>query len=320
MKSKKLIIIVFSILLVGIGYSYWSKVQKDKWVNETPEIKYSEEREKEVWGGILWDRNPALFYGTPLYDLANEMSEFSFLRNQNKIARLISELPEECVNYQEGKFGTTIGHFALRVGNFKALRFLLDRGLNPNLMDKDGDAIIIGINAFSYNPSEKLQTLRYMIKNGANVNLYSEKAFITPLIGASRSADLTNVKILIKAGADPHFYKELYQENINYTSYLSPLNTALTYAHINIVNYLIFDQKVDFRSLKYPKWSKFHPGEYQILHNLRDMRFELNTKKYQEKMKLVAYLKTQGLDYWKTPIPENISSNTDLTKEYLSKY
>jgi hypothetical protein len=137
---------------------------------------------------------------------------------------------------------------------------------------------------------------------------------------ASRSGDLMNVKILIKAGANPHFYKESYQENIDYTSYWSPLNTALTYGHINIVNYLIFEQKVDFRTLKYPSRSKFHPGEYQILHYLRDMPFELNTQDYRDKMKLVAYLKTQSLDYWTTPIPETISANSSYTKEYLSKY
>ena len=64
----------------------------------------------------------------------------------------------------------------------------------------------------------------------------------------------------------------------------------------------------------------FHPGEYEILYDLREMFFELNSKKYQEKMKLVAYLKTQGLDYWKTPIQERFRNNPNYTKEYLSKY
>ena len=66
--------------------------------------------------------------------------------------------------------------------------------------------------------------------------------------------------------------------------------------------------------------SKFHPGEYVILHNLREMFFKLNTKEYKEKMKLVAYLKTQGLDYWKTPIQERYKTNPNYTPEYLSKY
>lgn len=319
MKNKKLVLIVFSILLIGIGYSYWSKVQKDEWASESPKTKYSEARENDVWGGVLRGDDAGLFYGTPLYDLADEMSGFFFLRNQSKIARLIKELPQDYINYQEEKYSNTIGHFALFTGNYKAIHLLLDRGLNPNVLDKYGSAIIIDINAFSYNPSEKLQLLKHMIKKGANVNLAGGQNE-TPLTRASRSGNLTNFKILINAGANPHFFQEMTVEGRHFM-YTSALRTALSYGNINIVNYLIFDQKVDFRIYKKPDWSKFHPGEYEILHLLRDMPFELNTKKYQEKMKLVAYLKTQGLDYKKTPIPENISTNPHYgNKEYLSKY
>ena len=31
-------------------------------------------------------------------------------------------------------------------------------------------------------------------------------------------------------------------------------------------------------------------------------------------------IKTQGLDYWKTPIQERFRNNPNYTKEYLSKY
>ena len=202
MKKKKIGLVVLSIGLIFIGYFIWTKVQKEKWVKETPEIKYSEARENQVWGGVLRADDATLYYGTPLYDLAKEMSStIIYFRSQNKINRLISELPTEYINYQEEKFGTTIGHFALRTNNIVAIRKLLDKGLNPDLMDKNGKAIIIDINDFYYNPSEKLQTLHYMIKKGANVNLYSEKAYNTPLMEASRSGDLTHVQTLVAAGA-----------------------------------------------------------------------------------------------------------------------
>ena len=153
-----------------------------------------------------------------------------------------------------------------------------------------------------------------MIQKGANVNLYSQKAqFKTPLIEAAYS-NFENVKILVEAGADPHFIDEL--ENI----FNSPLSVALLSKRIEIVNYLVFNQKVDFRILKYSLDSKLYPGEFKILHNLREMFFKLDSKEYQEKMKLVAYLKTQGLDYWKTPIQERYIKNPNYTKEYLSKY
>lgn len=197
-----------------------------------------------------------------------------------------------------------------------AIRKLLDKGLNPNLMDKSGNAIIIDINSPEYaHLPESLETLKYMIKKGANVNLYSEKAQVsTPLITAVNS-NFENVKVLIKAGADPHFIDESSD-----SPFKSPLSAALLNRDMEVINYLIFDQKVDFRTLKYPSTSKFHPGEYIILHKLREKTFDLNSQDYKEKMKLVAYLKTQGLDYWKTPIPDNVKTSSLATREYLSKY
>lgn len=316
MKTKKIILLILLIIIGILLFSYISKIQKDNWAKESPEIKHSQAREKEVWGEILRGNDAPLYYGTPLYDLAREMTCFSKFRSDEKIEKLINEIPKEYINFQEGKYGMTIGHFALFVSNLKALRLLLDKGLNPNLIDKRGVAIIIDINnPGSAHLPESLETLKYIIKKGGNVNLYSEKTQVsTPLIRAVNS-NFENVKVLIKAGADPNFIDK---------SVASPFESALSASLLNrnleITNYLIFDQKVDFRTLKYPSDSKFHPGEYVILHKLREMFFKLNTNEYKEKMKLVAYLKTQGLDYWKTPIQERYKNNPNYTPEYLSKY
>ena len=314
--KKKHIGLLLLIPIIIIAFLYTSKIQKDKWAKESPEIKYSEAREKEVWGEVLRGNDAPLYYGTPLYDLAKEMTCFSKFRSDEKIEKLINEIPKEYINFQDDKYGKTIGQFALFVGNLKALRQLLDRGLNPNLIANDGDALIIDINGpFESNLPESLETLKYMIKKGANVNLYSKNAQLgTPLIEAANS-NFENVKVLVEAGANPHFIDEFSAR-----PFQSPLGAALVNRRMKIINYLIFDQKVDFRTLKYPSDSKFHPGEYEILYRLRDLGFDLDTQDYKEKMKLVAYLKTQGLDYWKTPIPDNIKNNPHFTKEYLSKY
>jgi hypothetical protein len=321
MKKKKIILIALSLLLIYGVHSFISKIEKDKWVNEPPFIKYSEKRENEVWGVTLRGFNPALFYSTSVYDLANAMSGWSFFRNDKKIEKLINELPKEFINLQEGKFGKTIGHFALTTNNMLALRKLLERGLDPNIMDKSGDAIIIDINNvyFSRLP-ESLETLKYMIKKGANVNLYSKRTYTTPLMEASKSGKLENIICLINAGANPHFTSN-YDLGSNLDITLdSALRQALMWNRIQVVNYLIFNQKVDFRTLKHPNNSKFHPGEYIILHSLREMFFKLDSKEYKEKMKLVSYLKTQGLDYWKTPIPDKVKTISNITPDYLSKY
>ena len=290
--------------------------EKDRWAKEPSKIKYTAEREKEVWGGVLKEKKPELFYGTNLYDLAKEISSFSIFNSETKIEELIKKIPEKDINYQEEKFGMTIGHFALKFKNLKAIRHLLDKGLNPNLISKERNVLIIDINnPFISRSPEGLETLKYMIKKGANVNLYSKKSSIsTPLIEAANS-NFDNVKILVEAGANPHFI-----DNSLASPFESPLSAALVNRRMEIINYLIFDQKVDFKALKYPMDSKFHPGEYEILYRLREIRFDLNTQEYKKKMKLVTYLKTQGLDYRKTPIPDNIKNNPNFTKEYLSKY
>ena len=321
--KKKQICLLLLIPIIIIGYLFVSNMQKENWLKETPEIKYSEDREKEVWGKILRGTNPALYYGTPFYKLADAMSGLPYFRNEEKIEKLIDEVPKEYINFQEQKFGTTIGHFALKTLNYNAIRRLLDKGLNPNLMDKSGDALIITINSsgYSYKSPENLKTLKYMIQKGANVNLYSQKAQSpTPLIAASKSGDLNHLINLINAGANPHFTFDYDLGPTMDKTLDSALRQALLYGRIQVVNYLIFNQKVDFRNLKNPKKSKFHPDDYIILYNLREMFFNLDSKEYQEKMKLVAYLKLQGLDYWKTPIQERYIKNPNYTKEYLSKY
>lgn len=314
--EKKHISLVLIISIIIIVYLYTSKIQKDNWVNEVSEVKYSEKKEKEVWGSVLRANDPELYYGTPLYDLAKALSGILNFKNNEDMEKLIDEIPEEYINFQEDKYGMTIGQFALRTNNMFAIRKLLDRGLNPNLIDKSGNSIVIDINNSAYSHlQESLETLKYLIKRGANVNLYSEKGQLhTPLIAAVNS-NFENVKVLVEAGADVNFIDKFYKG-----PFRSPLSAALLNRNMEITNYLIFDKKVDFRTLKYPIDSKFHPGEYVILHELRKKTFDLNTKDYQEKMKLVAYLKTQGLDYWKTPIPDNIKNNPNFTQEYLSKY
>jgi hypothetical protein len=314
--KKKHIGLLLLIPIIIVAFLFTSKNKKDNWVKESPKTKHSEARENEIWGGVLRGNDPALYYGTPLYDLAEALSSFSHLQNDEKIKTLIDEVPKEYINFQEDKYGMTIGHFALFVSNLKALRLLLDKGLNPNLIDKRGVAIIIDINdPFKSRLPESIETLKYIIKKGGNVNLYSKNAQLsTPLIEAANS-NFENVKALVEAGADPHFIGPPYL-----SVFRSPLSAGLASNRIEIVNYLIFDQKVDFRTLKYPSDSKFHPGEYVILHKLREMIFDLNSKEYREKMKLVAYLKTQGLDYWKTPIPDKVRSIPKFTQEYLSQY
>lgn len=241
MKNKKIDLVLLSTFIIMV-FSNCSKVENDNWLKEDPKIRYSEKRENEVWGKTLNGHSPEIFYGTPLFDLATEMTSFSWFRSDKKIEELIMDLPQNYINLQDAKFGKTIGQFALTVSDLKAVRLLLDRGLNPNLLDKGGNAIIININGpFISKLPRGIETLKYMIIKGADVNLYSPQTFKSPLIEAALGGNLANVKVLIKAGANPHFFKEVFDKNYNDTGYFSALNTALMWKRINIVNYLIFE-------------------------------------------------------------------------------
>lgn len=46
------------VLLILTIVSCTNKAEKDNWAKEKPTIKYSEAREKEVWGRILRGDNP----------------------------------------------------------------------------------------------------------------------------------------------------------------------------------------------------------------------------------------------------------------------
>ena len=159
-----------------------------------------------------------------------------------------------------------------------------------------------------------LETLKYIIKNGGDVNL-NNGFEATPLITASGS-NLANTKLLIAAGADPNFI----HKTDNGAFQRSALTQALTSKRIEIANYLIFEQKVNYKIYKHSLSSKWNPGGYKILSYLREMTFEIDSENHKQKMKLVDFLSKQGLDYWSTPIPGKFKNNSGRTEEYLSKY
>ena len=114
----------------------------------------------------------------------------------------------------------------------------------------------------------------------------------TPLMAASRYK-LENVKLLVEAGANPNY---IYRYNSKYGTIESALHVALSSHRIDIVNYLIFEQGVDYNIITRPPFQK--GGEPSTIANyLRDMYFPQGSVEYQQKMKLVNYLKEKGFNF-----------------------
>jgi len=312
---KQFIASILALLLLVVGCT--KKTEKDNWLEEAPEVKFSKEREKEVWGKVLRGKHSEIFYGSSLYDAAKAIKK----GHNNDLKKLIENLSSKEINYQEPKFETTLGHFALRNENLEAIKLLLDKGLNPNIISKNGSSVITNINdPFKSRLDNSLNTLKYIIKKGGDVNLLNTKKNTynrTPLIVAAAS-NLDNVKVLIKAGANPNFiYKDIKDDPLPE----SPLMNSLIDKRIDIINYLIFEVGINYKKFKYLKSSKYYPEGYRVLGALRKMTFPLDSEKYKKKMKLVNYLSEQGLDYWSVPVPKYIKKNPNYnTEEYLSKY
>lgn len=309
----KKIIIASCILMI---FSCRIKSEKDVWLKQPNEIKYSKENEKKVWGKILRGNSEELFYGTPHYKAAQFIKD----KDIKQLRSIISSFSKKELNFQEAKLGFTLGHFALFNSNIEATRLLIEKGLNPNIISKSGFSLVTSINTASNSRLlNSLELLKEIIKKGGNVNLLNTIKNThnrTPLIVAAGS-NLENTKLLIESGANVNF---VYKDSPTDEYPESALISALGHKRIDIVNYLIFEAKVNFKNLKYSSNSKYNPDEYLILGYLRYMTFDLNSEKYQQKMKLIKYLSEQGLDYWKTEIPKNILKNKRFYKEYLEKY
>jgi hypothetical protein len=283
--------------------------EKEKWAKEPAEIKYSKEREKEVWGHVLYNTDPALFYGTPVYEAAVAISN----KDSEKLNEFFKDKDKSLVDFQEKGGLQPLNVFAIEHEDFNSLKVLTELGADPNIQSKRGvSAMLLAANVTQrYDDNHYL---KYLTGNGGDVNAKTKalKQYDkTPLIAAARYK-LENVKLLVEAGTDPHY---VYYGDKGYKD--SALHTALQNSKIDIVNYLIFEQGVDYNTIYEPPFKKGMEA-WTIARSLRNMLFPLDSEEYKQKMKLVNYLKEQGIDYWKTKIPKVYYSNYDSA--YLSKY
>jgi len=251
-------------------------------------------------GGDLLGVDIRLFKGTS-WALAKAVKD----DDTAKIKQIIAE-HKVSVNYQEPKFGETLLLWAVWTNHYKSAKVLLECGADPN-MQSYGD----GNSPFTY-AADKFETSDYvklLLVYKANPNAVtkndSTNMFCTPLITAAYCR-LESVKLLVNAGA-----------NINYTAknYRCALLSALQFKKVDIVRYLLIDKGANFNK---PFGKTIDGKSIMITDLLRDWLFPLNSSEYKNKMEIVAFLKTRGMDYSKAAIPRHYYKH--YTKDYLSKY
>lgn len=246
-----------------------------------------------------------IFKNTVVYDLANAIEG----NNYNKFKLLLKEITLNDIQCQEDMFGFTLLHWTIYRNNLRYSKILLEMGCDPNIVTKDGsNCLVEASESGNYNAIKLLVKFKVDVNcvlidsSGNNIN------FNIPVIQAAFN-NLESVNALVLAGANPKI------EIIQGTTRFCALHSALLNQDIDLVDYLIFDCKVNFKD--YFSVSSTNDTLF-IAHYLRGMLFDLESKNYKKKMKLINFLSKNDIDYFSTEIPKYYYKNYDSL--YLSKY
>jgi hypothetical protein len=264
-----------------------------------------------------------LFQETPAWELAKAVQD----GNEERIEELINKDPK-IINYQEPKYGSTLLILTVMNQQMKSLKILLKNKADVSIHNTyDGASAIIEASSSKYYDTDFAKIL---LQNGANVNdiqinrKESGKAN-TPLIRAAKVGAFDLVELLVKNGA-----------NINYQnlSKQSALSESAIRDHYKISLYLL-QNGADYRrpifyrpdySIPYEKQDPAEVGEPIFLVDLlREDLFGLLTFEHRDKMKIVDFLKSKGIDYRASPIPDYIEKSVkekypDSWQDYLKRY
>lgn len=263
-----------------------------------------------VFGGCYADTENTsglsirVFKDTPIWDLAKAVEH----EDISKIEQLAKE-NKNLVNYQDTLYGATIIEWAVMNEKYDATEILLKLGANPNLRNYyDGRNALI--EAADNNKNSKY--LKLLLSNGADPNFndlpkaVSKFPFTTPLITAALNSNLENVKMLVEAGANVNFKTPKGS---------TALKQAALMNQVYIVKYLLLDKHADFN---YAFMTTITGKDLFLVDYMRDWPFDLESDKHKCKMKIVEFLRQNGMDYSKSPIPKKISES--YPKKFIDNY
>jgi uncharacterized protein len=256
-----------------------------------------------------------LFQGTPAWTLAKAVED----GDTSEIISIITK-NKKLQESREPKFGQTLLQMAVMTLKYNSAKTLVSLGADPNVQDKyDGSSPFMEAARIDFIGHDKyggdMRYLKLLLAHGGDPNAEEKgkrrkgnNTRYTPLLLACNggSGNLAYVKLLVEAGANVNYNNEY---NMN------PLGSAVLFAeNPDIVLYLI-GKGADFRR---PILKNIRGKDFLITDGLREWRFDLGSYEYKKKMQIVDFLKKNGMDYRKTPIPENYLDQ--YPKDYLEKY
>jgi len=118
-------------------------------------------------------------------------------RDGDKATEMLNEPGTQIVNTRDITSGDTGLHIAVARSDILWVRFLLQRGGDPNIRNKKGITPLQLATALSFTDG-----VEELIKKGAQVNV-SDQTGETPLIAAVHARNVPLVRLLLSKGADP---------------------------------------------------------------------------------------------------------------------
>jgi hypothetical protein len=136
-------------------------------------------------------------------------------REGDKATEMLSKPGTTLVNTRDITNGDTGLHIVVARSDALWIRFLLQRGADPNIRNKKGLTPLQLATALSF--TEGVEAL---IKGGANVNV-SDQSGETPLIAAVHARNVAMVRLLLEKGADPDHNDNSGRSARNYMELMS---------------------------------------------------------------------------------------------------
>ena len=261
-----------------------------------------------------------IFKDTPAWDLAKavrdaDTAEITYLVQEKKIP----------IDFQDSIYGTSLLSLAVYHNNLKSVKKLLELGADPNkyedTLDLTGENVMITACTSLY-PSDKI--LKLLLDYGGDPNSvtkgitkngkYSFPFRQTALEAASRNGNIAKIKLLLNYGADVNFTPDRDYDT-------DPLRDALYTEKMRAALCLLENgAKFDKEYI-----NTFSKEKETILFILRKIDLPLDSEEYKFKLKIIAFLKEKGLDYYKEPIPDFMEKEIKRLhpndwQEYMQKY
>ena len=246
-----------------------------------------------------------MYKHTPAWSLAKAVEDEDTTEISKQVLQM--HIP---VDYRDPKYKQTLLMLATRTNKIESVEKLLELGANPNAHNDStkyfGQSAVLLACRFT-GPSSKILAL--LLKYGGDPNSTAcgvqEDGLgeIVPMrefaLSAAVFSSFEKVKLLVDAGA-----------NINYATSTGncAIENCMFHGKMDIMLYLL-QKGADYRrkfteiDIDKPDYPTF---KVDILYKLRKCVYPIGSRAYNEKMKVVDFLKRKGLDYWKSPIPSGM--------------